>query len=82
MHMLVSKIKPCMCKYKPVHGETVNGSLNQLWFHGVMVSTLDFESSDPSSNLSRTSICSQLNVQVQWCMTVSFGDQSAKAEKS
>ena len=27
-------------------------------------------------------ICSQLNVQVQWCMTVSFGDQSAKAEKS
>ncbi|GIY85250.1 hypothetical protein CEXT_644851 [Caerostris extrusa] len=22
-----------------------------LWFHGVMVSTLDFESSDPSSNL-------------------------------
>ena len=31
-HMLVSKIKPCMCKYKPVHGETANGSLNQLWF--------------------------------------------------
>jgi len=30
--MLVSKIKPCMCKYKPVHGETANGSLNQLWF--------------------------------------------------
>ena len=27
-------------------------------------------------------ICSQLNVQVQWCMTVGFGDQSAKAEKS
>ena len=31
-HMLVSKIKPCMCKYKPIHGETANGSLNQLWF--------------------------------------------------
>ena len=31
-HMLVSKIKPCMCKYKSVHGETANGSLNQLWF--------------------------------------------------
>ena len=31
-HMLVSNIKPCMFKYKPVHGETVNGSLNQLWF--------------------------------------------------
>ena len=30
--MLVSKIKPCMCKYKPVHSETANGSLNQLWF--------------------------------------------------
>ena len=24
------------------------------WFYGVMVSTLDFESSDPSSNLGRT----------------------------
>ena len=32
IHMLVSKIKPCMCKYKPVLGETANGSLNQLWF--------------------------------------------------
>ena len=31
-HMLVSKIKPCMCKYERVHGETANGSLNQLWF--------------------------------------------------
>ena len=31
-HMLVSKIKPCMSKYKPVYGETANGSLNQLWF--------------------------------------------------
>ena len=27
-------------------------------------------------------LCSQLNVKVQWCMIVSFGDQSAKAEKS
>ena len=27
---------------------------NVLWFYGVMVSTLDFESSDPSSNLGRT----------------------------
>ena len=31
-HMLVSKIKPCMSKYTPLHGETANGSLNQLWF--------------------------------------------------
>jgi hypothetical protein len=31
-HMLVSKIKPCMSKYKPQNGETANGSLNQLWF--------------------------------------------------
>lgn len=31
-HMLVSKIKPCMSKYTPSHGETANGSLNQLWF--------------------------------------------------
>ena len=30
-HMLVSKIKPCMSKYKQVcTSETANGSLNQL----------------------------------------------------
>jgi len=29
-HMLVSKIKPCMSKYKQVYCETANGSLNQL----------------------------------------------------
>ena len=29
-------------------------SVNKLRFYGVMVSTLDFESSDPSSNLGRT----------------------------
>ncbi|KAG8171596.1 hypothetical protein JTE90_024001 [Oedothorax gibbosus] len=33
-HMLVSKIKPCMSKYRPYYGETANGSLNQLWFLG------------------------------------------------
>ena len=26
-HMLVSKIKPCMSKHKPLHGEAANGSL-------------------------------------------------------
>ena len=31
-HMLVSKIKPCMCKYKHLYCETANGSLNQLSF--------------------------------------------------
>ncbi len=29
--------------------------LNCNWSYGVMVSTLDFESSDPSSNLGKTS---------------------------
>ena len=29
-HMLVSKIKPCMCQCKLQHGQTVNGSLQQL----------------------------------------------------
>jgi hypothetical protein len=29
-HMLVSKIKPCMSKYKLLYGETANGSLQQL----------------------------------------------------
>ena len=31
-HMLVSKIKPCMSKYKLLHSETANGSLDRLWF--------------------------------------------------
>ena len=31
-HMLVSKIKPCMSKYKQSYCETANGSLNQLSF--------------------------------------------------
>ena len=30
--MLVSKIKPCMSKYIPQHGETANGSLNHILF--------------------------------------------------
>ena len=31
-HMLVSKIKPCMSKYKRLYSETANGSLYQLSF--------------------------------------------------
>ena len=31
-HMLVSKIKPCMSKYKLLYGETADGSLKQLGF--------------------------------------------------
>ena len=31
-HMLVSKIKPCMSKYKQLYRETANGSLNKLSF--------------------------------------------------
>ena len=31
-HTLVSKIKPCMSKYKQLYRETANGSLNQLSF--------------------------------------------------
>jgi len=31
-HMLVSKIKPCMSKYKQLYGETANGSLYKLSF--------------------------------------------------
>ena len=30
--MLVSKIKPCMSKYRPLHGETADGSLNHMRF--------------------------------------------------
>ena len=40
-HMLVSKIKPCMSHYKPKHGDTANGSLNQLWFIRSIHSYLD-----------------------------------------
>ncbi len=28
-HMLVLKIKPCMCTFKPLYGETADGSLYQ-----------------------------------------------------
>ena len=28
-HMLVSKIKPCMSKHKPINGEAANSSLQQ-----------------------------------------------------
>jgi len=28
--MLVSKIKPCMSKYKRLYSETADGSINQL----------------------------------------------------
>ena len=31
-HMLVSKIKPCMSKYKHLYSEIADGSLKQLWF--------------------------------------------------
>ena len=31
-HMLVSKIKPCMSKYKQLYSETANGSLYKLSF--------------------------------------------------
>ena len=31
-HMLVSKIKPCVSKYKLLYGETADGSLKQLLF--------------------------------------------------
>ena len=29
-YMLVSKIKPCKCKYKLLYGETAKGSIEQL----------------------------------------------------
>ncbi len=36
-YMLVSKIKPCMSKYIPRHGETANGSLNRSLFIGSFI---------------------------------------------
>ena len=36
-HTLVSKIKPCMSKYIPRHGETANGSLNRSLFIGSFI---------------------------------------------
>ena len=57
-----------LCKFcyifKKQMGEVNRGHLLEMfiivspvWSHGVMVSTLDFESSDPSSNLGGTSFC-------------------------
>jgi hypothetical protein len=34
-----------------VKGEDLKATSQPVWFHGVMASTLDSESSDPSSNL-------------------------------
>ena len=36
-HMLVSKTKPCMSKYKRIYGETANGSLNRSLFIGSFI---------------------------------------------
>ena len=35
--MLVSKIKPCMSQYQPLHGNTANGSLKTVivYFDGI-----------------------------------------------
>ena len=41
-------------------------SVNKLRFYGVMVSTLDFESSDPSSNLGRTYLFYSLIIVTPW----------------
>ena len=41
-------------------------SANKLRFYGVMVSTLDFESSDPSSNLGRTYLFYSLIIVTPW----------------
>ena len=41
-------------------------SANKLRFYGVMVSTLDFESSDPSSNLGRTYLFSSVIIVTPW----------------
>jgi hypothetical protein len=40
-HMLVSKIKPCMSKYKQLYSETANGSLNQLSVYLIVPYYLD-----------------------------------------
>ena len=31
-YMLVSKAKPCKCKYELIENDTAKGSLNQSWF--------------------------------------------------
>ena len=41
-------------------------NMYMLRFYGVMVSTLDFESSDPSSNLGRTYLFSTLIIMTPW----------------
>ena len=41
-------------------------SANKSRFYGVMVSTLDFESSDPSSNLGRTYLFSSVIIVTPW----------------
>ena len=50
-HLVPERLVLCSLS---VYGQTVVIPNTNKWFHGVMVSTLDFESSDPSSNLGGT----------------------------
>ena len=40
---------------------------NKKWIHGVMVSTQDFESCDPSSNLGETGILFNTDKYMKFC---------------
>ena len=59
-----------------LHISPVTHTTWNLWGHCLTGSTYNW-SNFLRGNLSGTSICSQLNMQVQWCMTVGIGDQSA-----
>ena len=57
-----------------------------IWSHGVMVSTLDFESSDPSSNLGGTSqfcdyFLSSLTKNIQKLHEIGFPAKTCKKNK-
>ena len=52
-HMLVSRIKPCMSKYKHLYRETANGSLKQLWFIWWFLCYLDNRSNSRANTCTR-----------------------------
>ena len=53
-HMLVSRIKPCMSKYKHLYRETANGSLKQLWFIWWFLCYLDNRSNSRANTCTKS----------------------------
>ena len=74
-HMLVSKIKPCMSKYKQLYSETANGSLNQLSVYLIVPYYLDNRGNSRANTCSKTRLIGGLYLLDKKPMpAMAFGD--------